>query len=102
MSSWVPEDALFQVLQWQNMRVPAFPSKMTMVLRFAVQEIVSDESTNIILSHSLYYLCSRLVQAWVEVLFELKRSTGKYSVGHKVGSFMEWVAYDVEQVDNTE
>ena len=31
----------------------------------------------------LYYLCSCLVQAWVEVLFEPKRSTGKYSVDHK-------------------
>ena len=34
---WVPEDALFQVLQWQNTRVLAFPSKMTMVLRFVAQ-----------------------------------------------------------------
>ena len=41
------------------------------------------------MSHSLYYLCSRLVQAWVEVLFQLKRSTDKYSVDHKVGSFVE-------------
>ena len=29
-----PEDALFQVLQWQNMHIPAFPLKMTM---FVVQ-----------------------------------------------------------------
>ena len=37
MSPWVPEDALFQVIQWENMRVPAFPLKMTMVLRFVAQ-----------------------------------------------------------------
>ena len=33
----VPKDALFQVLQWENMRIPAFLSKMTMVLRFVAQ-----------------------------------------------------------------
>ena len=32
-----PEDALLKVLQWQNMHVPAFPSKMTIVLMFVVQ-----------------------------------------------------------------
>ena len=37
----------------------------------------------------LYCLCSYLVQAWVEVLFESKQSTGKYSVDCKVGSFVE-------------
>ena len=28
---------LFRVLQWQNMRVPVFASKMTIILRFVVQ-----------------------------------------------------------------
>ena len=41
------------------------------------------------MSHSLYYFCSCLVQAWVEVLFEPKRSKGKYSVDIEVKSFME-------------
>ena len=36
-----------------------------------------------------YYLCSRLVQAWVEVLFEPKCLTGEYSLDCKVGSFVE-------------
>ena len=49
-----------------------------------------------------YYLCICLVQAWAEVLFELKQLTGKYSVDCKVESFVELVAYDVERVDNTD
>ena len=54
MSLWVVEDALFQVLQWQNMHVSAFPLKMTMVLRFAVQYIVSEESANIFLCYTRF------------------------------------------------
>ena len=54
------------------------------------------------MSHSLYYLCICLVQARVEVIFEPKRLTGKYSVDHRVECFVELVAYDVEQLDNTD
>ena len=100
-SPWVPEDALFQVLQWQNMRVPTIPSTMTMTLRF-VRSSINSLSKYCSMWHSLYYLCIRPVQAWIEVLFELKQLTGKYSVDRKVESFVKLVAYDVEWVDNTD
>ena len=42
------------------------------------------------------------LQAKVEVLFELKRLTGKYSVNHKVESFVELISYDIGQVNNND
>ena len=36
-SLWAPDDTLFQVLQWQNVYVPALPSIMTMVQRLVAR-----------------------------------------------------------------
>ena len=50
------------------------------------------------MSHSLNYLSIHLAQAQVEVRFEPKRLTGKYSVNCKVESFVELVLSRVHNI----
>ena len=62
----VLKDALLQVLQWQNMHVSAFPSKMTMVFALYKPELKSflnrnDRQANILSTVRLKVLWNQLL-----------------------------------------
>ena len=79
------EDTL-QVLQWQNVLVPALPSKMT-------GPEVSSQTNSLREISKYHYPCG--------TCFELEPAIGKSFVDHKVEELVELDDYDTECVSNT-